>query len=366
MFSKLISRLVFYKKYFKKSPVKILFRLKYGVGDKLFALVWLQEFKKYFADIAMEIHAYYISDKADKNLDVLLYKRNLFTEISRKSKKQILKSMRNYDIVIDAYDAAVVRESSRLKVFPKLYDYIEKYKKNEKKSRYEQVACSVMLGKHRIHKADLNDFLNISDKSMFEIHLPDNKNLLSDLGLAENQFITIARSIDVSHTITESTKLWPIGHYENLVRQIKKEFPSYKIVQLGPAIQKCVSIDGVDINLLGRTSFEQLLILLKSSFLHIDCEGGLVHLRHFLGAGNKKSIVMFGPTPKEYFGWPENINISAQNACKSYCVYLLSGLEWQYKCMRGFDIGKHPCMQEIKPEFLMNHIREIINQNVLL
>jgi spore maturation protein CgeB/glycosyltransferase involved in cell wall biosynthesis len=346
-----------------QSPIKILSEFKGGIGDRLFSLIWLQEFKKYFSDVQMDIHVCYISKNVDDNYQVLLRGQDLVKKIYHfQSKEELLKNKHEYDIVIDTYDAVILSTSERLETFEKLNGYIEKYKKERKISRCEHVARSIMLGKHRISKSDLNGVLKLDVYSELEIRFPDNVNLLKKLDLADGKFITIARSFDSRVENTESTKLWPPGHYNELVCKIKKEFPDYKVIQLGPSLQKNISISGVDMNLVGETSFSEMIVLLGNAFLHVDSEGGMVHLRHFFGRGKKKSVVLFGPTPKEYFGWPENVNISAQNSCNSYCVYLLHANEWQDKCMRGFELGEHPCMAQITPDIVMQGVREVMRE----
>jgi ADP-heptose:LPS heptosyltransferase len=46
--------------------------------------------------------------------------------------------------------------------------------------------------------------------------------------------------------------------------------------------------------------------------MHIDDEGGLVHMATALGT---KCAVLFGPTPVGIFGYEQNINICA-DTCK--------------------------------------------------
>jgi ADP-heptose:LPS heptosyltransferase len=79
-----------------------------------------------------------------------------------------------------------------------------------------------------------------------------------------------------------------------------------KLVQLGEAHE--TPVDGVDLDLRGQTSLDEAALLLKSASVHLDTEGGLVHLAR---AMHTPSVVAFGPTPLGFFGYPGNANIAA-------------------------------------------------------
>ena len=93
---------------------------------------------------------------------------------------------------------------------------------------------------------------------------------------------------------------------------------------------------------------ELVAYTLKKSLLHIDIEGGLVHLATQM---RTKCIVLFGPTQEEYFGYEENINIKAGSCHDCYGMYLD-----QSKCARHME--KPECMYSITPEMVMKSVRE--------
>ena len=74
---------------------------------------------------------------------------------------------------------------------------------------------------------------------------------------------------------------------------------------------------------------EEVKALLKNSLLHIDNEGGLVHLRHALCA--KKSIVLFGPTSDLFYGYAENENVRS-NVCEEPCEW--ENAKWNTWCKK--------------------------------
>ena len=92
------------------------------------------------------------------------------------------------------------------------------------------------------------------------------------------------------------------------------------------------------------------IIVLKHSLLHIDGESGLVHTRHQL---HGKSIVLFGPTPIEYFKYAENININSPFHCTN-CLWMLG--DWNIKCAYNESGYPAPCMAAITPEMVFQKV----------
>lgn len=143
-------------------------------------------------------------------------------------------------------------------------------------------------------------------------------------------------------------KIWPVAYYEQFAQLFKSKFAYIKIIQLGLAAN--YRIKGVDKYVFGE-SIELTKYILKNSLLHIDCEGGLVHLASQLGT---KCVVLFGPTPIHYFGYQENFNITS-NVCGD-CYYLDNDFS---KCIRNLE--KPECMYSITPEMVMKKVEEYIN-----
>ena len=92
--------------------------------------------------------------------------------------------------------------------------------------------------------------------------------------------------------------------------------------------------------------------IMRDSLLHIDDEGGLVHMGTALGT---MCIVLFGPTPMDVLGYPQNINI-----CSYVCPGCFSFIDgWNSYCFRG---GNAPdCMYSISPEIVMKKIVEFLD-----
>lgn len=143
------------------------------------------------------------------------------------------------------------------------------------------------------------------------------------------------------------SKIWPIAYYERFTQLFKSKFPQIEMVQLGVVASH--KIKGIDRYIFGE-SIELTKYILKQSVLHIDCEGGLVHLATQLGT---KCAVLFGPTPVQYFGYKENINI-ASTVCNN-CYYLNNDFS---KCIRNLE--KPECMYSIRPDRVMKEVEEYL------
>ena len=145
-----------------------------------------------------------------------------------------------------------------------------------------------------------------------------------------------------------SSKLWPLMRWETLVKFLKREYPNFKVIQLGDA--EAPRLKSVDEWYLG-SPFDEVKRLLSYAQIHLDTEGGLVHLATHLGT---KCVVLFGPTPVYYFGYHENDNILA-GSCHDCCQ--IESAYWV--CCRRMT--GPPCMEAISVELVMEHIRNNLN-----
>lgn len=143
-------------------------------------------------------------------------------------------------------------------------------------------------------------------------------------------------------------KAWPQDYFVRFVKLFRDRYPGVGIIQLGDS--DCSEIDGVDRCIFGA-DFTEVAAILSGAVLHLDIEGGLVHLATHLGT---RCAVLFGPTPIEYFGYDSNINITAQNC--EWCIGLYRDT---YKCAKGYDNPR--CMYSITPEMVLNRIKDEIN-----
>lgn len=174
-----------------------------------------------------------------------------------------------------------------------------------------------------------------------------------DYRLYDIPFITIHDGFDANHHIERSMKSWSKESWISFVKLFKEEFPYIKVVQLGSGRDKV--IEGIDINLVGKLEFIDSLHYLNKSILHVDTDSGLVHARKLL---RKRSVVLFGPTNIDYFGYPENTNI-APYKCGD-CWWIKPN--WMKTCVMA-----HPaplCMDSISPELVLYHVSSQIKRGL--
>ena len=209
---------------------------------------------------------------------------------------------------------------------------------------------SLMNKQTRIDQADFNNYLHLSELDFVLNITEDYKAVLDKFNLSNTKFITIQTGAGYHfQNIKNEVRSWPIGSYNQLVKMLKKKYPQYKLVQIGE--QKQSKIDGLDIDLRGKTSLEELFVLLKYASLHVSQEGGMPIIRHFVKGGI--SVVLFGPTDENFIGFEENINISNRK-CFGVCEWI--NQDWVRKCAHTGNNAE--CMQNITPEMIMNKIQK--------
>jgi len=148
-----------------------------------------------------------------------------------------------------------------------------------------------------------------------------------------------------------ATKCWPLEHWAALIRKLKEVKPKLKTVQLGSRNSR--SIPGVDIDLVQRTSLSQAAWFIKHAQVHIDGDSGLVHLARAL---QTPSVVLFGPTDDQFFGYSQNVNLTAPGCANCWW----STPTWLSACPRG--LSKPECMTAIGPERVFTAACQIIEK----
>mgnify|MGYP000004869683 FL=1 len=205
-------------------------------------------------------------------------------------------------------------------------------------------------GINRYTELKMGDVFRVSDQYAYVDLKEQYSECIEELGLESKTYITINRGADSMGRSTMQTKVWPQEHYEEFVRLFKKTYPNFKVVQLGTISN--AKIAGVDQYVLGRT-MEVTKWVLKKSLLHIDCEGGLVHLATQLGT---KCIVLFGPTPINMYAYPQNINLVSPKC--SNCMG--THKDWAFSCIK--DLGHALCMYDLNPKEVFNNAFEYLKK----
>ncbi len=322
-----------------------------GLGDNLITLLLIKKIKE---KTSGNIRVAFYSRRDEYFLqfefidESLLYRDDLEWLSQEKKKYTTVISMHNM--------ARVEKVNNELEELePILYlfckDNIEMHKVcfENNISRYRYTKYSLLQGKNRLEQADVHDILGLRRDDKIDIPLNNGmEEVLAGYGLEKNGFILINR--DEGHDYADATKLWTINGYVELIKLIKKNF-TYKIVSIGKNIDSEIRNES-DCVIEGQISLNDIGILLKASTLLITCEGGLVHLNHFVGG---KSAVIYGPTDPEFFSYPENINIF-KGECKEKCCWLTN--DWHKQCIKG----NKDCMKNVTPVYILEKIRNLLKK----
>lgn len=251
------------------------------------------------------------------------------------------------------------------KISPKLHSLLEKYFEFENQNKFfatyhtNYYHIALAQGKSRLQMADIDGSLKIEKNFDYPLPYPKNEGkILEKFNLKNKIFITLNRGIDKNSANPESTKMWPLEHFNKLTKLLKNAHPDITLVQLGSSKNRCKSLDCIDINLVGQTNLDDVKVLIKNSFLHFDCEGGFAHLRNALQAKHP-AVVIFGPTNPDLYGYETNINIYNKNACPIRCDWIIEG--WQKHCLNNTNAQ---CIKTIAPEYVYARVNEYIQKNM--
>lgn len=154
------------------------------------------------------------------------------------------------------------------------------------------------------------------------------------------QYVTIHNA---SHK-ARGSKSWSMQHWVEFTWLLRNK--GYVVIQLGAFGDKAVK--GA-INMTEKLSIKESAAMIKGAQFHVDTESGLVHIAKSVGT---RSIVLFGPTPLNFFAYKENVNIEPPGNCKG--CWWTSGL-WIYECPRSHAVPIK-CVDLITPNMVMGKV----------
>ena len=128
------------------------------------------------------------------------------------------------------------------------------------------------------------------------------------------------------------TKNLPIATLAGVVEILRSS--GVEIVQVGERAEEL--IPGGVIDMRGALSFREAAYVIAGATVHIDTEGGLVHVAR---AVFTPSVVAFGPTSLPFFAYPGNVNLGP-GVCGD-CWW--TAQDWARRCMRG--LAAPECME---------------------
>jgi ADP-heptose:LPS heptosyltransferase len=152
-------------------------------------------------------------------------------------------------------------------------------------------------------------------------------------------YVTIHHGADRSMAANDGlqTKNLPAAKWQEIVDRLVGA--GFATVQLGEAHEQL--IQGVDVDLRGRTSLTETAHVLRYAQVHVDTEGGLVHLARAVGTA---SVVAFGPTSVEFFGYAEHVNVAASECGNCWWT----AKDWSSRC--PLDASSVACMESHSAE----------------
>ena len=334
--------------------IKMMIEVDGGIGDKVISMDYIQHLRLKYNSDRLVIHL------LSNGFNFIDYFVENGKAVEKSFSKNLYESVDEYaggyDIVLRLYRYPILHKCNYSKVhrvYPEFYDYLSRCEdfihRNKRLQDYGDICFGqyaqyeMIRGRHRYQQPDFNSELGMDATYTYPIPLQDNVEFLESVGLRNKTFITLHSGVDTSLQ-SKNVKLWPVDKYNKLIKIIKMKHPEIVIVQIGASDKREQSMEGTDLNLVGQTDMECTKLLLKHACLHIDCEGGLVHIRHALKGG--PSAVIFGPTPVNFYGYPENINISG-TGCGYWCEF--TARRWHTQCIQT-PTGIPKCMKSITAE----------------
>lgn len=342
----------------KKSPkgkeLHIGFEISGGLGDFLIAFNYIHKFKEHFKNLPLSIEVLCSAKQIKMAQHFYSDEIHDITKIKYADKYDLFISLNRFPKIEE------IKKERLSQISPKLFSLTESYQKFAKTRTAifslapygDGLAAheSVCEGKIRLQQPDIDGILAIGTDFSLPIPYPSEEQAILNKWNIPKKFITVNRGVDAANAFSDNTKMWPLEYYNKLIPLLKKHFPGVTIVQLGVSTDRSPLMDGVDISLVGKTTLDDLKVLLKNAFLHIDGEGGMIHLRHALHGD--PSVVLFGPTSYKFYGYPKNMNLHS-SIC-DWCEWVHDN--WNGKCLKSG--GSAECMKTLTPEIVIKAIQE--------
>lgn len=322
--------------------IKVAFTIPSALGDAIIA-------KKVFeAIINIENNCKFDLFCVDEKSSV--YATAFYIESSHVDKiflidENFSQKIKNYDLALSVHHSITINfaNTNRLQTLSqKLLESINNVTFYNRKYIYcKDVSGQILFNIARARILKINRFTTLACEGALpitnnhvEINLsPEWEDDFEKLGL--KNYITIGSNGGNFHR--HSVKEWPTRYYVKFISLLKSKMPEIKIIQTGGGgVHK---IENADIHLIGK-NLELVKYILKNSLLHIDCEGGPVHLASQLGT---KCVVLFGATDVDYYGYSQNINLISE-----ICTPCIGAWETGAKCLLSSKIP--PCMLSITPK----------------
>jgi len=328
-----------------------------GLGDLVITLNYIAHFHNKFKKYGIEIDLFLLYGKRFLSLS------GDFPFINKSSDREKDFFNNYYDLKISCIRFPEIIYSNNKLIgpcFPELSALVQDYKDFHERydkdfSRHgDYLANNISMANDikRYAQADIGGRLGIKEKFILQLNTDRYKEILSKFNLTGKKYIVISRESGMCRT-NNSTKLWPVEKYRALIEMIRTNLKGWTTVEIG--LNPGAAVGNADMLLSGKTDLEELKTIVKYADLLISCEGGPVHLKHALNHG--KSVVLFGPTSREIYGYGENVNISG-GGCKINCECMTEN--WEEECIS--DRHKNICMKSIEPETVFKAVEQALRK----
>lgn len=301
--------------------VRTAFIVSGGDGDRLIALNYIWHFKEKYIPKG-DIPDIYYEGEAEAYVP---------------EKYQLIVRIAPYPDVVKADMCALARVS------PEVLEYVLQCQKFRLlNARYfergfiyvgQASVMEIINGRKRVQQPDVYGLLGMDEKIACPISIDGKETeCLGRFGVCGRRFLTFSKETK------QPVKGWREERFDTVVGWVAENYPELIAVELA-----------------AFTDMEDRKILLKNSMLHIDTDSDNVHLRHALCGG--PSIVVFGPTSAEFYGYSENHNITGRG-CGHFCEGAAEA--WDKRCLAG---GAMPyCMETVTVEMVERHVREVLGE----
>jgi ADP-heptose:LPS heptosyltransferase len=220
----------------------------------------------------------------------------------------------------------IIQLNTKTYPYKNLHEYLQKREnKNNRKHLIEYTGGEFFLK---------NQFKVIQNEVFFSEE--EIKYLQKKFPFYKEKYAIINPNSKTSYSLVKS---WGFQNYQAVVN-------SYKIkwIQVGLFEEK--SLDGLFVNLNGKTSIRELLFIVKNSYFVLADEGSLNHIASCFQK-TKSFVVMSGFTTPEHIIYPNTYAITREPQIDCAPCYLV-----KQKCHRV----KKYCTEDIKIDYVLNFI----------
>lgn len=329
---------------------RIALLLKGGIGDSIIQKRWLRELLHYIPEYQAEIF----------NINNVEFLEYLYQDmpnvcgIVRDLGMRYRAACREYALALTVEACHFIKVDWFCEeIFKEGHpDFVRRVKKLQEETQKENADLSTPMHLTNLTRLYLgcNCYTGFNYHGAFDVRDKQVGIPLTEKGRREFEALSLRQYMTVNYGNgdcrdgSKVAKSWPKWRFEEVIADVHGLYPDLQVVQVGMAGAE--KLQGADACLFGR-SFDSLAYVLKNAVLHLDIEGGLVHMASQLGT---KCVVLFGPTVEEYYGYEKNTNIRA-GTCRN-CWGLYSDVN---RCARGL---KEPeCMYAITPKMVVKEIK---------